>query len=57
MITKSDQLGKLTVQQIKLTTETMIKVLKELTPGQINKVQELHLMGKKGTVFKMREGS
>tara|TARA_B100000959_G_scaffold281746_1_gene346571 strand:+ start:2870 stop:3445 length:576 start_codon:yes stop_codon:yes gene_type:complete len=57
MIAKSDQLGKLTVKQIKLTTNTMIKVLKELTPDQIKKVQELHLMGKKGTVFKMREGS
>ncbi len=57
MIAKSDHLGKLTVQQIKLTTDTMIKVLKELTPGQIKKAQKLHLMGKKGTVFKMREGS
>lgn len=57
ILAKSDELGKFTVQQIRLTTETMVKVLKELTPDQIKKVQELHLMRGKGSGFKMLEGS
>lgn len=57
ILSKSDELGKLTARKIRLNTETIVKVFTVLTPGQVKKVWELHLMGKDGLGARMLEGS
>ncbi len=57
ILSKSDELGKLTARKIRLNTETMVRVFTVLTPEQIKKVQELKLMKKEGFGTRMLEGS
>ena len=49
ILRKSDEHIELTAKKMRSRTEEMVNVLKILTPEQIKKIQELHVMGRKGT--------